>query len=127
MRQIRTNMAPEAIGPYSQAVEHGGVVYLSGQIPLDPKSMQLCSEEIREQIFQVFHNLAAVCEAAGGNLSQLVKLTIYLKDLTHFPLVNEAMTHFFTKPYPARAAIGVADLPIGSKVEVEAIMALSKD
>jgi reactive intermediate/imine deaminase len=125
MQPIHTELAPAAIGTYSQAVKCGDTVYLSGQIPLDPKTMQLCSDEIRLQITQVIDNLAAVCEAAGGSLVKIVKLNVYLTDLNHFPLVNEAMTHFFTEPYPARAAIGVAALPRGAQVEMDAIMVLA--
>lgn len=126
MRQIiQTATAPEAIGTYSQAVRVGTTVYLSGQIPLDPDSMNLCSEAIDAQITQVFDNLAAVCVAAGGSLSHVVKLTIYLKDLTHTPRVNEAMTHYFAEPYPARVVLGVTALPRGARVEIDAIMVVS--
>jgi reactive intermediate/imine deaminase len=125
MQAIHTELAPAAIGTYSQAVKCGDTVYLSGQIPLDPKTMQLCSDEIRLQIEQVVENLAAVCDASGGNLSKIVKLNVYLIDLIHFPLVNEAMTKFFTEPYPARAAIGVAALPRGAQVEMDAIMVVT--
>ncbi|MBA3537334.1 MAG: RidA family protein [Tatlockia sp.] len=124
MQTIHTELAPAAIGTYSQAVRCNDTIYLSGQIPLDPATMQLCSEEIRMQINQVFDNLTAVCEAAGGNLANLVKLTVYLTDLNHFPLVNDAMTRYFTEPYPARAAIGVSALPRGAQVEVDGIMVL---
>lgn len=124
MQAIQTSNAPEAIGTYSQAMRAGDTVYLSGQIPLDPKTMQLCSDEIRLQIAQVIENLAAVCEAAGGSLSRIVKLNVYLTDLNHFPLINEAMSRYFSAPYPARAAIGVAALPRGSQVEMDAIMVL---
>lgn len=124
MQAIRTNQAPEAIGTYSQAIRCGNTVYLSGQIPLEPQTGQLCSEEIGPQIEQVILNLAAVCEAAGGSLAQIAKLSVYLTDLKHFPLINEAMTHHFSLPYPARVAIGVAALPRGAKVEMDAIMAL---
>lgn len=125
MQSIHTELAPAAIGTYSQAIRSGNTIYLSGQIPLDPKTMQLCSDEIRMQINQVFDNLAAVCEAAGGSLANLVKLTVYLTDLNHFPLVNEAMTRYFSEPYPARAAIGVSALPRGAQVEVDGVMVLS--
>ncbi|GGI85832.1 Rid family detoxifying hydrolase [Legionella impletisoli] len=125
MKAIKSELAPEAIGTYSQAIQSGQVVYLSGQIPLDPNTMQLCSEEIRAQIKQVIENLAFVCEAAGGSLANIVKLNVYLTDLTHFPLINEAMTHYFSEPYPARAAIGVAALPRNAQVEMDAIMVLS--
>lgn len=125
MQPIHTKLAPAAIGTYSQAIKCDNVVYLSGQIPLDPQTMQLCSDEIRLQIDQVIHNLQAVCEAAGGSLQQIVKLNVYLTDLSHFPLINEAMGRFFSEPYPARAAIGVAALPRGAQVEMDAIMVLS--
>jgi reactive intermediate/imine deaminase len=124
MESIHTDLAPAAIGTYSQAVRCDRMTFLSGQIPLDPKTMQLCSDEIRLQITQVIENLATVCEAAGGNLGHIVKLTVYLTDLNHFPLINEAMTHYFSEPYPARAAIGVSALPRGSQVEMDAIMVL---
>lgn len=124
MQPIHSDLAPAAIGTYSQAIRSGNTVYLSGQIPLDPKTMQLCSTEIPMQINQVFDNLTAVCEAAGGSLANLVKLTVYLTDLSHFPLVNEAMARYFVEPYPARAAIGVSALPRGAQVEVEGIMVL---
>ena len=122
MQPIHSELAPATIGTYSQAIRCGDTVYLSGQIPLDPKTMQLCSEEIRLQINQVIENLASVCVAAGGSLASIVKLSVYLIDLNHFPLINEAMTHHFTEPYPARVAIGVAALPRGSQVEMDAIM-----
>ena len=119
---IHTEHAPEAIGSYSQAVRVDKTVYLSGQIPLDPNTMRLCSEAIDAQINQVFDNLSAVCEASGGSLEQVVKLTVYLIDLTHAPLVNQAMTHYFSSPYPARVALGVSALPCGAQVEMDAIM-----
>jgi reactive intermediate/imine deaminase len=124
MQSINTQLAPEAIGTYSQAIACGNTVYLSGQIPLDPKTMQLCSEDIKQQIKQVIDNLSVVCEAAGGSLAQIVKLNVYLIDLSHFPLINEAMSQHFTEPYPARAAIGVAALPRGAQVEMDAVMVL---
>ncbi|KTD15892.1 endoribonuclease L-PSP [Legionella lansingensis] len=124
MQPIHSDLAPAAIGTYSQAIRCGDTVYLSGQIPLDPQTMQLCSTEVRMQINQVFDNLTAVCEAAGGSLANLVKLTVYLTDLNHFPLVNEAMSRYFTEPYPARAAIGVKALPRDAQVEVDGIMVL---
>lgn len=120
---ITTDAAPAAIGTYSQAVRSGNTVYLSGQIPLDPRSMELV-EGIDAQIRQVFDNLQAVVSAAGGSFAQVVKLTIYLTDLSHFPRVNEIMAGYFQEPYPARAAIGVAALPKGAGVEMEAIMVL---
>ena len=122
MEVIHTDLAPAAIGIYSQAVRCNDTVYLSGQIPLNPQTMQLCSEQIELQINQVLDNLAAVAAAAGGGLSHLVKLTVYLIDLTHFSLVNDAMAKYFSAPYPARAVIGVADLPRGALVEMDAIM-----
>ncbi len=124
MQSINTELAPSAIGPYSQAIRCGDTVYLSGQIPLDPQTMQLCSDEIRLQITQVIDNLAAVCEASGGSLAKIVKLSVYLTDLNHFPLINEAMTHRFYEPYPARVAIGVAALPRGAQVEMDGVMVL---
>ncbi|ARB91902.1 Rid family detoxifying hydrolase [Legionella longbeachae] len=125
MRPIHTKLAPEAIGTYSQAIQCGDTVYLSGQIPLDPTTMQICSEDIKLQITQVLENLSAVCEAAGGSLAHVVKLNVYLTDLHHFPLINEAMSRYFAAPFPARAAIGVAALPRGALVEMDGIMVLS--
>ncbi|WP_454785120.1 Rid family detoxifying hydrolase [Legionella sp. WA2024007413] len=125
MQPVNTKLAPEAIGTYSQAIQCGDTVYLSGQIPLDPVTMQLCSEDIKLQITQVLENLAAVCEAAGGSLAQIAKLNVYLTDLRHFPLINEAMSRYFAAPYPARAAIGVSALPRGAQVEMDGIMVLS--
>lgn len=125
IQPIHSELAPAAIGTYSQAIKCGNTVYLSGQIPLDPNTMQLCSDEIRLQITQVIENLAAVCEAAGGSLANIVKLTVYLTDLVHFPLINEAMSQYFVEPYPARAAIGVAALPRGAQVEMDAIMVMT--
>ena len=127
IQPIHSELAPAGVGTYSQAVRCGDTVYLSGQIPLDPKTMQLCSDEIRLQIAQVIENLAMVCEAAGGHLANIVKLNVYLTDLIHFPLINEAMTHYFMEPYPARVAIGVAALPRGAQVEMDAIMVLDRD
>ncbi len=124
MQPINTKLAPEAIGTYSQAIRCGDTVYLSGQIPLDPQTMQICSEDIKLQINQVLDNLSAVCEAAGGSLANIVKLSVYLTDLSHFPLINEAMSRYFVAPYPARAAIGVSALPRGAQVEMDGIMVL---
>lgn len=121
---ISTKDAPQAIGTYSQAVKVDNVVYLSGQIPLDPKSMTLVEGEIREQINQVFKNLSAVARATGGSLNDIVKLNIYLCDLSNFPLVNEIMAEYFAEPFPARAAVGVASLPKAAGVEMDAIMVL---
>lgn len=121
---ISTTDAPQAIGTYSQAVKTGNTVYLSGQIPLLPESMELVDADMRRQISQVFDNLSAVAKAAGGSLSSIVKLTIYLTDLQHFPLLNEIMAENFQEPYPARAAVGVAQLPKGAGVEMDAIMIL---
>ncbi len=120
---ISTANAPSAIGTYSQAVNVNGTVYLSGQIALDPESMELVAGT-REQIDRVFQNLRAVTEAAGGDLSQVVKLNVYLTNLADFPLVNAVMAEYFGEPYPARAAVGVAALPKGSQVEIEGIMVL---
>jgi len=119
---VVTEDAPGAIGAYSQAVKCGPTVYLSGQIPLDPKTMEVVSDDPRQQVEQVFKNLAAVCKAAGGSFADVVKLNVYLPDLTHFPIVNEVMAEHFDEPYPARAAIGVASLPKDVAVEVEGIM-----
>ena len=121
---IQTADAPEAIGTYSQAVKIDNVVYLSGQIPLIPGKMELVEGDMRAQITQVFQNLSAVAAAAGGSLSDVAKLQVYLTDLGDFALVNEVMAEFFHQPYPARAAIGVAALPKGAAVEMDAIMAL---
>lgn len=122
---IATQDAPGAIGAYSQAVKVGDTVYLSGQIPLDPKTMEVVSGGVEAQINQVFVNLSAVCKAAGGSLEDIVKLTVYLTDLGDFAKVNEAMAGFFEAPYPARAAIGVAQLPKDVPVEVEGVMVLN--
>jgi reactive intermediate/imine deaminase len=121
---IKTGNAPQAIGTYSQAVRIGQTVYLSGQIPLVPEKMELVQGDMRAQIVQVFENLGAVAKAAGGSLADVVKLNIYLTDLTHFPLVNEIMAKYFSEPYPARAAVGVASLPKGAQVEMDAVMVL---
>lgn len=119
---IRTDAAPAAIGTYSQAIAAGGLVFLSGQIPLDPESMSLVGDDAATQTDRVFRNLAAVAEAAGGSLNDLVKLTVYLTDLNDFATVNEVMARHVSEPYPARAAIGVAALPKGAVVEIEGIM-----
>lgn len=120
---IATPAAPAAIGPYSQAVAVGNTVYLSGQIGLDPATMQMV-EGIDAQIIQVFENLKAVCEAAGGTLNDAVRVTIYLTDLTHFAKVNEAMARYFDAPYPARAAVGVKALPRDALVEADAVLVI---
>ena len=121
---IATDRAPSAIGPYSQAVRVGDLVFTSGQIPLDPKSGQLVSGDIDAEIRRVFDNLKAIATAAGGSLDHVVKLTVFLTDLTHFPRVNEIMATYFAQPYPARAAVGVAALPKGARVEMECILSL---
>ncbi|MDX1810387.1 MAG: RidA family protein [Gammaproteobacteria bacterium] len=123
---ISTEQAPQAIGTYSQAVKVGDTVYLSGQIPLVPETMELVEGDMAAQIKRVFDNLTAVCQAAGGELQDIVKLNIFLTDLSHFPLVNEIMAQYFTQPYPARAAIGVASLPKGAQVEMDGVMVISK-
>ncbi len=123
---VKTSEAPAAIGTYSQAVKAGDTVYLSGQIPLDPASGQMVAGDARAQIERVFRNLAAVAKAAGGSLADVVKLNVFLTDLGNFPLVNEIMALHCKEPYPARAAIGVAALPRGSAVEMDAVMVLSK-
>ncbi len=121
---IRTDKAPAAIGTYSQAVKVEQTVYLSGQIPLMPETMELVEGDMAQQIRRVFDNLRAVCQAAGGDLSDIVKLNVFLTDLGNFPMVNEIMAEYFNEPYPARAAIGVAALPKGAGVEMDAIMHL---
>ena len=121
---IATSSAPKAIGPYSQAVRSGNTVYFSGQIPLDPSSGELVGGDIGAQTRRVFDNLKAVCEAAGGSLAQLVRVGIYLTDLANFAAVNAVMAEYCTEPYPARSTIGVASLPRGAQVEVDAIMVL---
>lgn len=122
---VKTDRAPAAIGTYSQAVKTGQLVFLSGQIPLDPQTMALV-DGIEAQVRRVFDNLAAVAAAAGGSLADIAKLSIFLTDLGHFALVNQIMAEYFQEPYPARAAIGVAALPKGALVEMEAILALPK-
>ncbi|MEP1741006.1 MAG: RidA family protein [Kangiellaceae bacterium] len=121
---VHTDDAPAAIGTYSQAVKTGNTVYVSGQIPLDPTTMEFVSDEIKPQIHQVFKNLSAVAKASGGNLNQIAKLNIFLTDLSCFPLVNEIMAEYFEQPYPARAAVGVKELPKGAQVEMDAIISL---
>ncbi|MBV1914053.1 MAG: RidA family protein [Pseudomonadales bacterium] len=121
---ISTDSAPAAIGTYSQAVKVGSTVYLSGQIPLDPKTMELVPGDIEQHIVQVFENLKAVADAAGATLDQIVKLNIFLTDLGNFALVNEVMARYFSQPYPARAAVGVASLPKGVAVEMDAVISL---
>ncbi|MCW8920800.1 MAG: RidA family protein [Sedimenticola sp.] len=121
---IRTDLAPQAIGTYSQAVKVGDTVYLSGQIPLVPETMEMVEGDIELQIRRVFDNLQAVARAAGGELDNVVKLNVFLTDLTHFPVVNSVMADYFSQPYPARAAIGVAALPRAAQVEMDGVMAL---
>ncbi len=119
---VHTSKAPQAIGTYSQAVKVGGTVYLSGQIPLVPETMEMVQGGIEAQIRRVFDNLQAVAEAAGGSLADVVKLNVFLTDLAHFPVVNQVMAGYFQEPYPARAAIGVAALPKGAAVEMDGVM-----
>ncbi|MBW2493915.1 MAG: RidA family protein [Deltaproteobacteria bacterium] len=126
-KPIHTDKAPKAIGSYSQAIRTGETVYLSGQIPLDPATMKLVDGSIEQQIERVFENLRAVAEATGGSLANVAKLTVYLTDLVNFPHVNEVMARFFDEPYPARAAIGVASLPLGVSVEIDAILVLDPE
>lgn len=121
---IHTERAPQAIGPYSQAVKVDGTVYMSGQIPLNPDTMELVEGDIQTQTRQVFENLKAVAEAAGGSFKDLVKVNIFLTDLANFADVNEVMKEYFTEPYPARACVGVASLPKNTEVEIEGIMVL---
>jgi len=123
-KTIQTDNAPQAIGTYSQAVRTGNTVYMSGQIPLDPGTMELVGGDMEAQIRRVFDNLAAVAEAAGGSLADVVKLNVFLPDLGHFALVNEIMAEYFREPYPARAAVGVAALPKEAQVEMDAVMEL---
>ena len=118
---IDTGNAPEAIGTYSQAIKVGQTVFISGQIPLEPGTMNIVDEDIRTQAHRVFNNLAAVVREGGGNLDDVVKLTVFLTDLSHFAVVNEVMTEHFNPPYPARAAVGVAALPKGVPIEIDAI------
>ncbi|WNC72665.1 RidA family protein [Thalassotalea psychrophila] len=121
---ISTDNAPSAIGTYSQAVKVSNTVYLSGQIPLDPKTMEVVSQDFAEQAEQVFKNLCAVCEAAGGDINNMVKVNIFMTDLANFATVNEIMSKYFTQPYPARAAIGVSQLPKGVDIEIDGIVEL---
>jgi reactive intermediate/imine deaminase len=121
---IQTANAPQAIGPYSQAVRAGDTVYLSGQIPLDPKTQQLVTGDIEVEIHQVFKNLKAVAEAAGGSLANAVKVNVFLTDLGNFAKVNEIMATYCTQPFPARAAVGVSQLPRGARVEIECVLYL---
>lgn len=122
---IDTASAPQAIGTYSQAIRVGQTVYLSGQIPLVPETMQIVEGDIGTQIEQVLKNIQAVAEAAGGSLAEIVKINVFLTDLTNFPIVNEIMSRYFQPPYPARAAVGVAALPKGAQVEMDAIIVLN--
>ncbi len=122
---IQTDNAPQAIGTYSQAVKVANTVYLSGQIPLVPATMEMIDGNFEAQVEQVFDNLSAVCEAAGGSLQQIVKLNIFLTDLSHFATVNAVMARYFQQPFPARAAIGVAELPKGAQVEMDGILVTS--
>ncbi|WP_280539802.1 RidA family protein [Chromohalobacter sp. 11-W] len=121
---INTEQAPAAIGPYSQAIKAGNTVYMSGQIPLDPGTMELVAGDIEAQARQVFTNLQAVCHEAAGSLQDIVKLNLYLTDLSNFAVVNQIMEEYFQAPYPARAAVGVKELPKGSQVEAEAVMVI---
>ena len=121
---ITTDQAPRAIGTYSQAIKAGNTIWLSGQIPLDPVSGEIVSDNIDAQIRQVFANLSAVITAAGGSLANVVKLNVYLTDLVNFPVVNEVMAELFQQPYPARAAIGIASLPRGARVEIDGVLYL---
>lgn len=121
---IHTDNAPQAIGTYSQAVKAGTTVYLSGQIPLVPDTMEMVSEDFTEQAKQVFSNIQAVCQAAGGDTNDLVKVNIYLTDLGNFAVVNEIMSQYFKQPYPARAAVQVSALPKGAQIEIDGVMSL---
>jgi reactive intermediate/imine deaminase len=121
---IHTDKAPAAIGTYTQAVRHGDIVFLSGQIPLDPETMELVEGTFEDRARRVFENIKAVVEAAGGTMDQVLKMNIYLTDLANFATVNTVMAEYFDEPYPARAAVGVASLPKGTDVEAEAILGL---
>ena len=121
---IATKDAPQAIGTYSQAVKTGNTVYLSGQIPLVPETMEMVEGDIEAQIRRVFDNLSAVAQAAGGTIEDIVKLNVFLVDLSNFPVINEVMAEYFSEPYPARAAIGVAALPKAAQVEMDAVLVL---
>lgn len=121
---VHTDKAPSAIGTYSQAVKHGDLVFLSGQIPLDPNTMELVAGDFETRARRVFDNLKAVVEAAGGSMNQVLKVNIYLTDLANFATVNSVMAEYFDEPYPARAAVGVASLPKGTDVEAEAILGI---
>jgi reactive intermediate/imine deaminase len=121
---IHTDKAPQAIGTYSQGIKSGTTVYLSGQIPLDPQSMEIVSEDFAQQAHQVFKNVQAVCEAAGGGTNHLAKVNIFLTDLSNFATVNEIMSQYFSQPYPARAAVQVSALPKGAQIEIDGIMEL---
>jgi len=121
---IHTDNAPQAIGTYSQAVNHNGLVFISGQIPLIPETMELITGDIETQIRRVFENLSAICTAAGGSLDEIVKLTVFLTDMGNFPQVNAIMEQYFSAPFPARAAVEVSGLPKGAEVEMDAILGL---
>jgi reactive intermediate/imine deaminase len=121
---IHTDNAPQAIGTYSQAVNHRGMVFISGQIPLIPETMEMITGGIEDQIRRVFENLSAICTAAGGSLDDIVKLTVYLTDMGNFQQVNAIMEQYFSAPFPARAAVGVSELPKGAEVEMDAILGL---
>lgn len=121
---LHTDNAPQAIGTYSQAVNHQGMVFISGQIPLIPETMEMIAGDIEAQIRRVFENLSAICTAAGGSLDDIVKLTVYLTDMGNFPQVNAIMEQYFSAPFPARAAVGVSALPKGAEVEMDAILGL---
>jgi len=123
-KTIHTDQAPAAIGPYSQAVQTGNLVFLSGQVPLNPVTMELVEGDFEAGAHQVFKNLKAVAKASGGDMGDMVKLTVYLTDMSKFPRINDVMAQYFTEPYPARAAIAVRELPKGADVEIDAIMML---
>ena len=125
MKVIQTDSAPKAIGTYSQAIRHDQLVFLSGQIPLEPLTMEMVDGDMRAQLHQIFKNLSAVAIAAGGQLSDIVKLNIYLTDLSHFPIVNEVMAEYFEQPYPARAAVEVSALPKNAQAEMDGMMVVS--
>ncbi|MDH3400706.1 MAG: RidA family protein [Chromatiales bacterium] len=123
-KTIHTDQAPAAIGTYSQAVQAGNLVFLSGQVPLNPVTMELVEGDFEASAHQVFKNLKAVARAGGGDMGDMVKLTVYLTDMSKFPRINDVMAQYFTEPYPARAAVAVRELPKGAEVEIDAIMML---
>ncbi|MFW0072474.1 MAG: RidA family protein [Coxiella-like endosymbiont] len=127
MKQIiSTNKAPRAVGIYSQAVKAGNTIYFSGQIPLDPETMEIVHDDFKNHVHRIFKNMSAIAKAAGGNLAQIVKLTIYLTNIENFSVVNEVMKNYYEEPYPARSVVSVKQLPKNSLIEIDAIMVLDE-